>query len=304
MSARYFLTIAREVRRYGFPYLRSRYWTATHLERLGPFEFSNSDREVHMLTCRRDVGEAKWALASWWAASGGMSRVYLHDDGSLTREDSIAFRSLFPGIKIVSRESADQIAALRLARFPRCAEYRSRHPLALKLFDCALIGDAESFLLFDSDVLFFSSVDEALRKASQRQPKGVNVFLEDYQESYSISVEEIGSILGRPYRARVNSGVALIYRESVGLDRIEELLVTHPEIEENLSWAEQTLYAILSGPEPGLLDHRCEVARSRGVEGLLLKHYVGPARGLLYVEGVSAVERTLRVMRRPEAGNV
>jgi hypothetical protein len=256
---------------------------------------------MHMLTCRRDAQEAIWSLASWWAVTQGQGSVTVHDDGSLTEDDIGRFERLFPGLQVIRRPDADKAMASLLADYPLCAAYRASHPLALKLLDCPLLEPSASLFLLDSDVLFFGPVDEAVTQAQRGCAQGSNLFMDDYQPSYSLSLPVMSTILNGSFTARINTGFAVIQCETIDLARIESILREWPEVAWNLAWAEQTLYALLSGAKVGLFDASCSVAQGKGLSGLVAKHYVGPVRGLFYVEGVHRAAGTVRRGARARA---
>src|SRR5579862_8125531 len=65
-----------------------------------------SDIEVHMLLCHRDVGMSLQSLKSLLRFAPEPFAVVLHDDGTLTSEDRAHLAHHFPGIRIIDAGEA------------------------------------------------------------------------------------------------------------------------------------------------------------------------------------------------------
>ena len=99
---------------------------------------------------------AAWMLASWFYFTECTWRVVIHDDGTLPKEAAARLRGMFPEVRVITRKEADAEMGRVLNAFPLCSEYREMHPLALKVFDIPHFAKCSHFLIFDSDLLFFS----------------------------------------------------------------------------------------------------------------------------------------------------
>jgi hypothetical protein len=90
---------------------------------------------------------------------------------------------------------------------------------------------------------------------------------------------------------RINSGLALVHRESMRLDWIEEFL-SIPGIVGHFWRIEQTLYALCAskyGVE--LLPAEYDVRLAEGIGSRPSRHYVGAIRHLMYSEGMRHLVR-------------
>src|SRR5688572_13353551 len=92
---------------------------------------------VHVLTGKHDWQLCAWMLASWFHFTEETWTVVIHDDGTLPEEGRALFQNLFKTSRIISRPDSDARMDKVLSGFPRCRDYRNRHPLGLKIFDFA-----------------------------------------------------------------------------------------------------------------------------------------------------------------------
>jgi hypothetical protein len=173
-----------------------------------------------------------------------------------------------------------------LSHYPLSLDFRDSNSLALKLFDFAYFLNADRLVLLDSDVLFFAEPREFLRRIEDSEYKR-NCFNEDDETAYTITSKAALQHLKIPLQPRVNSGLALVHRESLSIDWIEEFLAV-PGVAGGHRWRiEQTLFALLSsrfGVDllPG--EYRVHLTKGSGLSPV--RHYVGPVRHLLYSEGI------------------
>jgi hypothetical protein len=240
---------------------------------------------------------ALWMLASLHKTTELKWPVTLHEDGSLEEAELSVFRRLFPEVRIVRRVDADRIMAERLAAYPRCADYRSRMPHALKCFDVPHFAETPRFLLLDPDVLFFSPPEEILRWV-ENPADDSSWFNRDFQEPSPIPPERTEAELGVKLWPQVNSGLCLLNRASVSdLDAMEEWLGRLELQNPAIQWrVEQTLLALSAskaGPG-GLLPPQYEVSSSKHRKhDATARHYVGCVRDRFLSEGVYALRNTL-----------
>ena len=241
--------------------------------------------EVRVLTWRRDWVNLLWALKSFYHYAGGYYPLVIHDGGLLPRQAAELLRH-FPDARYVPSLEAD-------ARFPeelrrrglaRSAEYRARNVATRKLFDYFLDSRADHVLMIDSDIVFFRRPDELILP-----PGGStrNLYNRDDGFWYSMTVEEMGEAFGVRPPPRVNSGLAVVRRESIDFAAVERYL-GHPKMFADPWVTEQTLHALCSatwGVE--FLPDEYRVGGPPGLTpDLVCKHYPGHTRPLLYREGM------------------
>jgi len=251
--------------------------------------------EVHLLTSQRDWWCAAWALASFVQATGSRWPMTVHDDGTLQDEARETLTALFPNLKIKDRLDADQEMESRLVRHPRCLEYRKSHPLALKLFDCAVLAGTPRLIVLDSDILFFQRPEEVLDWVQRDRLECY--FNPDFQDAYCLSREEARSRLRVELWPRVNTGLSLLARSAVDVDFCEACLTDRSLLApESIAWREQTLLALCASRfgAGGLLSDRYEVHfNPRMSDAAISRHYVGDLRPLYYAEGVWRIRRLI-----------
>ena len=176
-------------------------------------------REIRTLVCKRDLPIALLCFASLHAALGEQLQLVIHEDGSLGDADVASLSSSFPSSRIVRRASAEEEILEKLRHYPKCRDYRQRHPISNKLLDIPLLT-SERLNFVDADVLFFRKVpglfsDEAatvfmfeddeghtapllhLLRAGIRLPAGFNAGLFSFDLDRHYDLDRIEWLLGR-----------------------------------------------------------------------------------------------------------
>jgi len=179
-----------------------------------------------------------------WACQEDVT-LQIHDDGTLTDKDVDTLRDSFPSAKVISKLEADNAVFPRLAGYPACAEYRRRHPLAMKLFDiCVLQNDSEPFLFCDSDVFFFRRFSLPL---SNNGPEAI--FMRDTQHAYALYPWQVRPLGRQKVAGRVNTGFMRLHPAALKLDLVEGYLSQADlgmALPKKAQWIEQTCWSILS----------------------------------------------------------
>ena len=140
-------------------------------------------------------------------------------------------------------------------------------------------------LLLDSDVLFFREPTELLKRI-ENPNYHLNTVNRDVSDAATVNADIVREQCGIELMPRFNSGLGLIFGESLDLDWIEEFLGL-PGILGHFWRIEQTLYALCSsrwGCE--LLPSDYDVRLDASVKDLPVRHYVGAIRHLMYREGI------------------
>ena len=249
---------------------------------------------VHVLTGEKDWWLSAWMLASWFEASEHAWPITIHDDGTLPEEGAALLQRLFPNARVIRRADADAIMQRVLQPFPFCEEYRSLHPLALKLFDIPHFCKSSRYLMFDSDLLFFQYPHEIMEWAGSENDECW--FNEDVQESSLLTAAEARDELDVKIWSRVNSGLCLIQKAAIDPDFLDRALAQTSILRGHIWRVEQTLYMLCGARhgKGGLLPKRYEVSLGRHAsEEVVCRHYVGAVRDRFYAEGIKRLSPQL-----------
>jgi hypothetical protein len=146
------------------------------------------------------------------------------------------------------------------------------------------MSTADHVITIDSDIVFFCRPNELI-KSNRGFEK--NLYNRDSAYWYSLSLDEMESAFGVRPPPLINSGLAVVSRNSINFQLINEWLY-HPKLFENTWVTEQTLHALCStihGVE--LLPETYRVDTRPGLSAeTICKHYTGFVRPLLYEEGM------------------
>lgn len=255
--------------------------------------------EVHVLTSARDWLNLLWALKTFYHYSRKRYPLVVHEDGSLGEQECRKLLAHFPGSRLVRASEAGPAVLAWLNEYPRCRSFRAENNLSQKVFDVIWASRDDKILLLDSDLLFFEH-PSALLDAIETQACGSNLYNRDVASAYTVTSEDAKRICGVDLTPRINSGLALLNRDSLRLDWIEEFLglpgvTSHP-------WRiEQTLLALCGCRfSARLLPPEYDVRLERGGPFGPVRHYVGAVRHLMYEEGMErlAARRFLRELGR------
>lgn len=245
--------------------------------------------EVHLMCFEGDYLAAIWALKSFYAAAGVIYPLIIHLQGQMSRRARQRLATHFPVADIVTQADANERVEPMLAGrgLTRLHNARRASPMIMKLADFALLGQAAHVLAMDSDVLFFRRPEELVLANGASAPG--SWFMHDIGSSYNISPERALTDLGIRLEPRVNCGIMFFRRDSLRLERCDELLA-HPDVARVGGLIEQTLQALCASedgrvrflPDSYLisLDGRVNLDR------VIVRHYAGPSRTLLTEEGM------------------
>ena len=277
-----------ELRREGFLRARRRWAVQRSILQTPPLRTTRAGPvEVRMLTWRRDWVNAVWALKSFYHNADVEYPLVIHDGGLLPRQVG-KLLAHFPDARFISLSEGDARFGreLRERGFVRSAEYRLKNGTVRKLFDFFLDSTADYVVTIDSDIVFFRRPDELIVPAGGLSLNRSN---RDAEYWYSLSLDELEAAFGIRPPPLINSGLAVIRRETIDFPRIEQWLA-HPKLFADGWVTEQTLHALcstLSGVE--FLSPEYRVGGPPGLSDAVCKHYPGHTRDQLYSEGMPAL---------------
>lgn len=275
-----------ELRREGFRAAWRRRSIQRQILPTPPIRTANSGPvEVRVLTWRRDWINMIWALKSFYHFAQVDYPLFIHDGGLLPDQVN-QLQHHFPDAKLILSHEADQQfpAQLHSLGLSRSVHYRAKNISMRKIYDYVLDSHADYFVTIDSDIVFFRKPERLVLPSNGIT---VNRYNLDDGYWYSLPLDELEQTFGVRPPAGINSGLALIRRESLDLKQIEGFLA-HPPMYENNWVTEQTLHALCStlyGVE--LLPDTYRVGGPLGITpDLVCKHYPGTHRPWLYTEGM------------------
>ena len=256
--------------------------------------------EVHVLTSQGDWINLLWSLKSFYHFAERDYPLVIHADGTCDAATCATLAQHFPTARIIGKSEADAALAQPLAGYPLCARYRGFHALARKAFDTGYYLQAPRMLLLDSDLVFFAPPRELIARTEDPEYTR-STFNADVAPGLNISPDEARRRFGIEVVERINSGLALVQREVLNLDWMEEFLACQSLWDGHPWRIEQTLLALgASRHGVELLPDSYRVSLRPGLAGCVVKHYVGAVRHLMYREGMAHLWRG-GFLERPRA---
>ncbi len=247
--------------------------------------------EAHMLLNHARVWEGMWAVYSFLYFSAQPAVVIIHDDGTMTPRDYAEWQRVFRGVQIISRAESDARVNeyLRARNLTRCEMMRTQLAYARKLFDPCLYGEQASFVILDSDVLFYAPPRELVLSETNHAE---NLYSVDNGYRYALPPDVLDHALGQPCIERFNPGMMRVRRDTLSFAHVEEDLQLRdfwitPHIPH--FFAELTLWAMAltrAGAQP--LPSAYAICPYAGAQGVVAGHYCGGGywASLYYTQGL------------------
>jgi len=246
---------------------------------------------VHSLIGIRSYREVVVTIRSLEHFSERRWPYVLHDDGTLGDGHFRWLEAQLPGCRIIPRAQADGEVIAALAPYPGCQELRRTLPHSLKFFDFRHYAAGERLFVLDADVLFFARPATLLEIIDSRREG--NWFNAEKPEAYCRQRHELELFLGQPVWRHVNSGVAVVERESLSLELVERFIGYFHNEWEHKGLVEQTSFALCASQanRGGLLPPEYEITfRPRKSASAVLRHYAAAAKfDMMYLEGVTSL---------------
>ena len=252
-----------------------RNWLSLSAPMAVAMDAAQSDFDVHLLCCRKDVPMATAGLISFCKAwTGGPFGLHIHSDGSLDRADVDFFQKRFTGVQVhsntdpVIRETmtADLPAGSRV-------RYSMKSVLLQKILDPYCLAGSRPIMILDSDILWFQPPRLIMEHLDQGCPHPL------VSRGNGDTPFEFGNHEGFPPEcSRVNSGVVL-YRRSQ-LDRgILESFLESADLDRRLNahFVEQTAYALALRDFQFLPYDQYTIDLPKEAH-TVCRHYTGPRR--------------------------
>jgi len=261
-----------------------------------------SDIELHMLLCHRDVAMSLQALKSLLRFAPDVFALVIHDDGSLTPEDLGTLAHHFPGVCVIGAAAAAARVDAELARLglERCRELRRGFVLAPKVFDVALYSAGKMVLLLDSDVIFLEPPTELLDALASTDPRSPIRFNVDVRHAYCWTDDQIRGVTGFAPAPSLNSGLVAMRYDPASLPavwRMMEQCLALPVPPEHRWLTEQTLIGIAAarhGAVPLAPEYDvCARLLRQGREDLISHHCLAHQRLYFYQAFVTRVAPAL-----------
>jgi len=277
-------------------FIKYRYVITPHILKLNKSlekPVNNHDLSIHVLTCHNDLLMCLWSLASMYQAFTQIGKLYIHDDGSLTNKDKKIFNKFFPGGKIIPIELVRNKFLYKLDKYPEIKKFYIKHVdeyvFLKKLIDAHIVSDKKFQINLDCDLIWFKEPQKIQGELNSDKPQSLMM----YGESGGCYVYfEEGERLEHDL-SKYNAGIEFYARENFSLSRLNEYLAKLDITKkESVYFIEQAGHAYcLDNLEK--LDEKRYMLKGRVDGEVIMKHYPGPRRHQLYVEGLKVISQNI-----------
>jgi len=131
----------------------------------------------------------------------------VHDDGSLSANDSDWLKQRIPGVKLIPRSRADTecLSYLKAQGFATLANFRTIHPVNIKAVDFPYYHHGKRILQLDTDVLFFQKPHELLASFYGSEQK--SIFNVDRGPALAYGLDDMNKLAGKKVDPLFNGGL-------------------------------------------------------------------------------------------------
>ena len=282
----FYLRQAARVHHAGWRYLYNKFFLAEKIKKINqPLEkpLTNQNLSIHILTCHRDTTATLWALASFYHAATTIGQLFIHNDGSLTNADESLFKKFFPSAKLINAATVTDTYKKQLRVQPTLLSIRQRYAnfSLKKIIDPYIVSDKQIRLLIDSDILWYrqpTSLEALINSGAPQSAMQLNNGITDATFSDGIKLE--------PSLNKFNAGIILYNIANFDTDKLAEFFnrldTKNPR---NLHFADQTghpycLQNLIALPS------ETYTIKQAVTPATVARHYTGPRRTLLYLEGI------------------
>lgn len=257
-------------------------------------EFTGCDYELHMLCGHRDTDMGVWASWSIMRFLSGRARLYVHSDGTLTKEDEAFWKRIIGEVVVIDRAESDAVVEKALAADTRYLyPWRCSNWASAQLVDVHFFGEAPTLLIFDSDVLTFSKPEEIIAALTAPVPRFS--WCLDLRDAYSGTPQLLREVTGREMPPRLCAGFLVSPRlgkeDFLTLDRDMAKIDADPRVSVGHFWSCQTYYGLVASRYPGSAPFSAIYSNTDGKtsDNQVLRHYVGipKVRFRYYTEGLA-----------------
>ena len=238
--------------------------------------------------------EGDWLLVVWMLKSlarvvGELPPLVIHLQQLPRPSAIVALKHHFPDARIVLPEESVPMVAEYLAahRFTRCQDWLWREPILNKLVTLQIMATSTNIIWVDSDVLFFNRPEEFLRITNK--PLERIFFQDDCTVSFTLTPEQAQQQLGISITKRINAGLLMRSRESIRLEKVEELLGS-PLVAVHSGLIDQTLQALCASAD-GIADnlpktYAIQLEEDMDLSAVVCRHYAGRSRQWITTQGM------------------
>lgn len=252
----------------------------------------------HTLCGHKHIFMFAWSLVSWLYQTKSLPEIYLHSDGTLTKDDELMLKSIFPCLHLIDPEEVKNKIVSALADYPHIRAYRDnykKHPVYLpKLIDPYFVSHAPYCLFFDVDVLFFAYPKEVLANVSAQIPfmtaGNVDMFLTQGLAGFRYA----DGSYPQDAPGFVNGGIVGYPKDSFNLAELDGFFDRcGPDSQYRL--IEQVGYAYVLSRNKNFqaLDKGAYHIKGAVGEVTVAKHYTGPRREEFWFEGVKILKKPI-----------
>lgn len=179
--------------------------------------------EIHMLLNKKRIYEGTWALSSLLLHCGPKSKIFIHNDGTISENDKkiIIDRIGFFKYEFIDKDFSDKFVTNILLKNNLLKTKKLRDDLifSLKLIDPLVFSEEDDLIIMDSDVIFYQKPTKLLSSKEK--------FLyspDNNDQCYCINIGEFHEKYGSKMISRFNPGVFKLNKKNINLNQIEELL--------------------------------------------------------------------------------
>jgi lipopolysaccharide biosynthesis glycosyltransferase len=224
-----------------------------------------------------------WSLASFYATSGVIGHVTIHDDGTLQKEDIETIHRLFPSARIARTIDFLEQHGQMLAEYQSLLDFRRLYKRfqSKKLIDVYFERKGDIILYLDSDLLWFNASPE-ITEFVEKEMEGESFMMSNGVERVHVTFRDGSRTTDEV--AECNSGVTLFNAKDYSLERLTEYINKCDYL--GMKFTDQACFGTVL-KNVHILPRDRYFIKGKIVEDTIMRHYTGPSREKFFFYGIN-----------------
>lgn len=246
-----------------------------------PYYTSSQPLDIHFLSGKKFWYQTCFCAYSMVQQTRVNIRPVIYDDGTLTPQNTVEIKRIFPNAKIVFCSEIEAVLdkVLPVSKFPYLRQRRIDYPHIRKLIDVHIVSDGWKLVL-DSDMLFFRTPKLLIDWLSNPQK---SCYMVDKENSYGYSQALMSSLAKATLPKRLNVGICGLKSNDIDWEKLEFWCKATIEKEGTHYYQEQALVAMLVADKNCLIlpesDYIVMPDKEEGINPqAILHHYVADSK--------------------------
>lgn len=284
--------------RYWWQYVKNKFFSRWLMGKVEPIIYQpDSDFELHVLICKKDLWMLIWSLKSFLFFSELIPRIVLHEDGTLDNDSIKKIKTIFPKAEIIERAEAEHLLKQLPEYNKTIKKFRERgHAMILKLVDILFLSSGKYIMTLDSDILFFKTPRLISDFVNGKLPYDAMISGVPGKGGFKIAVDQTyikKHKLDLDRLSAMNAGLVVLRKNALNYDKLAEYF-DHVKLPVEDYFVEMTGWCcLISQLNYLLLPPDKYILKGKIEPNTVMKHFTSPRRHEMFAYGIDKVRKLI-----------